>query len=94
MKNFITKFITTIFSIKEYDKIHFMVRILGIKIKFQKPSIVIKRRKENPFSYYKNNNIDITTIPPATGDFREFQLATLAILLDFDKICKQRINSI
>ena len=28
-------------------------------------------------------------MPAATGDFRDFQLAELAMLLDFDKICKQ-----
>ena len=36
-------------------------------------------------SYYKKNNIDITTLPPAEGQTREVQLANLAMLVDFDK---------
>lgn len=84
----LSNFFSNIFSITEKDEIHYRLSILGVKFSFPKPKYA-KKRKENPFHYYKKNNIDITTVPPATGEFRYFQLATLAILLDFDKICKQ-----
>lgn len=83
MKNFLEK----IFSIS-IDELHIKIYIMGIKISFAKPSIE-KQRKQNPFYEYVKNNIDITTVPPATGTFRDFQLAALALLIDFDKICKQ-----
>ncbi len=85
---YIKDFITKVFSITENDNFHYKLVFLGIKFKISKAKYNRKRRK-NPFYYYKKNNIDITTIPPAIGEFRDFQLATLAILLDFDKICKQ-----
>lgn len=76
-----------IFSIS-IDDLHVKICVLGIKIGFAKPSIG-KKRKQNPYYNYVKNNIDITKIPPATGIFRDFQLASLALLIDFDKICKQ-----
>ena len=48
-----------------------------------------KQRKENPYYYYKKNNIDITTIPPETGQIRDIQLAKLALLKELDYVCKQ-----
>lgn len=76
-----------IFSIRE-DKLRYIVTFLGIKMKFPKKKYN-DMRKAHPYYYYKQNNLDITTVPPATGAFREFQLATLAVLIDFDTICKQ-----
>ena len=63
-------------------------RILGIKIAIAKPEYQ-KKRKENPYYYYKKNNVDITTIPPATGQLRDIQLANLALLKELDYVCKQ-----
>lgn len=83
MNNIIKK----IFSI-DTDDLRFKIIIFGIKICIAKPSIE-KKRKQNPFYEYVKNNVDITTVPPATGFFRDFQLATLALLIDFDQICKQ-----
>lgn len=78
-----------IFSIKTAkDGLHNVVTFCGIKMSVAKSSIE-KKRKQPPFYDYVKNNVDITTVPPATGEFRDFQLATLALLIDFDKICKQ-----
>ena len=86
--SFMKKILMNIFSIQDGADKHYTIRILGIRINRAKRGFA-KKRKQNPYFYYKKNNIDITKIPPATGSFREFQLATLAMLLDFDKICKQ-----
>ncbi len=75
-------------SIKEYNETHNILRILGIKIKFPKIEY-IKKQKENPFHYYQQNNIDITTLPQATGQIRDIQLADLALLKELDYVCKQ-----
>ena len=80
-------FLKKIFSIT-IDELHIKIYIIGIKIGFAKPSIE-KKRKQNPYYEYVKNNVDITTVPPATGIFRVFQLATLTLLIDFDEICKQ-----
>lgn len=77
-----------IFSITDYSEQRYMITFCGIKIRKVKREYE-KLRNENPFHEYVKNNIDITTVPPATGEFRDFQLATLALLIDFDKICKQ-----
>jgi lipopolysaccharide cholinephosphotransferase len=61
---------------------------LGIKIKFPKSEFA-KKKKESPYYYYKKNNIDITTLPPATGQIRDIQLANLALLNELDYVCKQ-----
>ena len=82
------KFFSNILYIDRKDSIRYIINFLGFKIKFAKKDFET-RRKENPFYEYKKNNVDITTVPPATGNFRDYQLATLAILLDFDTICKQ-----
>ena len=77
-----------IFSIQDYGETHHMVRLFGLKIKFPKKEFG-QKRKENPYYYYKKNNVDITTIPPATGQIRDIQLANLALLKELDYVCKQ-----
>ncbi|MBR1619436.1 LicD family protein [bacterium] len=77
-----------IFSLEDYGVTHKILHILGIKIKFPKTEY-IKKQKENPFEKYKRNNVDITTLPPATGQIRDIQLANLALLKEFDYVCKQ-----
>ncbi len=84
----IKKILKKFFSISEYSEQRYLITLFGIKIRKVKPEYEILRRK-NSYHYYKKNNIDITTLPPAEGEFRDFQLATLALLIDFDKICKQ-----
>ena len=71
--------IKDIFSITDYGETHKILRILGLKIKFPKPEYA-KAKNNSPFYYYRKNNIDITTIPPATGQIRDIQLANLALL--------------
>lgn len=82
------EFIKNIFSITDYGETHKILRILGLKIKFPKPEYA-KKKKESPYYYYKKNNIDITTLPPATGQIRDIQLANLALLKELDYVCKQ-----
>ncbi len=77
-----------IFSIEDYEQTHRILYILGIKIKFPK-SEYIQKQKNNPFEKYKKNNIDITTLPPATGQIRDIQLANLEMLKELDFVCKQ-----
>lgn len=81
-------FVENIFSIKDYGETHKIMRLLGLKIKFPK-SEYAKKKKESPYYYYKKNNIDITTLPPATGQLRDIQLANLALLKELDYVCKQ-----
>ena len=76
-----------IFSVKEYDTTHMIVRILGIKIKFAKLEYYNKARK-NHYLYYKKDNIDITKIPVAEGFIRDIQLGNLKILKEIDYVCK------
>lgn len=78
----------SIFSIKEYGETHKILRIFGLKIKFPKPEFA-KKKKENPYYYYKENNINITTLPPATGQLRDIQLANFTLLKELDYVCKQ-----
>lgn len=87
--NKIKKIFSKIFYIDKKDAVRYLITIFGIKIKIVKPEFE-KTRQNNPFYYYQKNNIDITTVPTATGDYRNYQLATLAMLLDFDKICKDK----
>ena len=82
-------FLKNIFSINnEFSEERMEIKIFGFKLRLVKPKYN-RMRKQNPYYDYIKNKVDITTVPPATGAFRDFQLATLAILLDFDKICKQ-----
>lgn len=64
------------------------MRLFGFKIKYLKSEYAWKKRK-NHFYYYKYRNIDITTLPPATGQLRDIQLANLALLKELDYVCKQ-----
>lgn len=81
-------FLKKIFSITDYGETHHLLRLFGLKIKFPK-SEYAKRKKENPYYYYKKNNVDITTIPPATGQLRDMQLANLTLLNELDYVCRQ-----
>lgn len=77
-----------IFSIDDYCETHKIITILGVKIKYPKPEYN-KLRKQNPYYEYVKNNTDITTIPPATGQIRDIQLANLALLKELDYVCRQ-----
>ena len=81
-------FFKKIFSIKDDCELRTLITIFGIKFRIPKRKYTNKRN-HHPFYEYVKNNIDITTVPPATGEFRDFQLATLSLLIDFDAICKQ-----
>ena len=83
-----TNILKKIFSVEEYNETHKKVTILGVKLKYPKYEYR-KLKSQNPFYEYKNNNVDITTIPPAKGQIREIQLANLALLKEFDYVCKQ-----
>lgn len=77
-----------IFSITEYNHTHNILFLLGIKIKFPKAEFK-KLQKSSPYEKYKKDNVEITSIPPATGQIREIQLANLALLKELDYVCKQ-----
>ena len=77
-----------IFSIEDYGQTHRLIKIFGIRIKYPKRKFA-KLRSESPYYYYKKNNIDITTIPPAIGQVRDIQLANLALLKELDYVCKE-----
>ena len=81
-------FSNRILSITDYGETHHLLHIFGFKLKFPKYEYRIKRR-ENPYHYYKKNNVDITTLPPAQGQIRDIQLANLALLKELDYVCKQ-----
>ena len=81
-------FFKNIFSLNHYGETHWLLYIFGVKIKFPKSEFA-RKKKESLYYYYKNNNIDITTIPPATGQVRDIQLANLALLKEMDYVCKQ-----
>ena len=77
-----------LFSITELNETHNILRIMGIKIKFPKQEI-IKIKKQLPYETYKLNNADIKTIPSASGQLRDIQLANLALLKELDYVCKK-----
>lgn len=85
---FIKDFLKNIFSVCNYGETHYIVRVLGIKIKFPKLEYA-KKKRQNSYYYYKKNNIDITTLPPAEGQVRDIQLANLALLKELDYVCKK-----
>lgn len=87
------EFLEKIFSIKDYEETHKIMRLFGLKIKFPK-SKYAKKKKESLYYYYKKNNIDIRTLPPATGQLRDIQLANLALLKEFDYVCNKTDLSI
>ena len=65
---------------------HYVLNLLGVKIKFPKN---LYRENRKRFNYYKNNNLDITTYPKATGQLRDVQLANFELLKFVDKICSE-----
>ena len=77
-----------IFSLEDYRQTHKILYIFGIKIKFPKGEY-IRKQKNNPFEKYKRNNVDITTLPQATGQIRDIQLANLELLKELDYVCRQ-----
>ena len=85
---YLKSFFSKIFSIKDYDETHKIIRLFGIKIKFPKPEYA-KKKASSSFYYYKKNNMEITELPKASGQLRDIQLANLSILIKFDKICKE-----
>lgn len=87
-RKIINKLSKFIFSCEEYSNTHNTCTFFGIKLRTLKKNIK-QRRKNNPFHYYKKNNIDITTLPPAEGNLRDLQLANLAILKQFDSFCTE-----
>lgn len=76
------------FSIKSISDIRLLIRIFGIKLSIAKPQLWFKRIK-TPYLEYKKNNIDIITLPSATGQIRDIQLANLALLKELDYVCVQ-----
>lgn len=82
------EFICNIFSIKNYSDERIQITFWGIKLRIQKREVA-KIKKQNPYYYYKKNKLDITTVPPATGQLRDIQLANLALLVEFDYVCKK-----
>lgn len=84
----IKEILRNIFSIEEYSEVSYIMRFLGFKIKFQKRAYA-NLRKQNSYYYYKKNNIDITTIPPAEGQTRLIQLSNLKLLQELDYVCKE-----
>ena len=87
-RTYIKDFLPNIFSIQEYNDTHKVMRLFGIKIKYPKKDC-INAIKESPYYYYKRNNIDIKTLPPAAGQIRDIQLANLSLLKELDYVCKQ-----
>ena len=81
INNFIKYLLKNIFSITDADYSHKLVRICGIRIRILKPSI--KKRIKINYKKYK----DITKLPKAEGFLRTHQLALLAMLKEFDRIC-------
>ena len=81
------KFIKTIFSF-ETDEKHYRIVFLGIKFNIPYKNLS-KKRRENPYYIYKKNKVDITKIPPATGQTRSIQLANLELLKELDYVCKK-----
>ena len=75
-------------SFSKYGETHYLLKILGIKFKFPQKGIR-EKRKSSPYYYYKNHNIDITTLPPAKGLLRDLQLASLKLLEELDYVCEQ-----
>lgn len=77
-----------IFSIKTDNKTHIELYIFGLHIKFLRHKYACKK-KLSPYYGYKKNKTDIRTLPPAEGLIRDIQLANLAILREYDRICTE-----
>lgn len=85
----ICQILKNIFSISFTDDyLRYRIMLFGIKISIPRPTVYIKM-KNNPFYKYKKEGQDITSLPKATGQIRDIQLANLAILLEIDKVCKK-----
>ena len=85
-ENIIFSLLKNIFSVTDADYTHKLVKICGIKLRILKQS----NKKRITTDYTKYN--DITKIPPSEGFLRDYQLALLAILKEFDRICE--VNNI
>lgn len=77
----IKNLLMNIFSITDADPSHKLIRFMGIRFRILKSGN--KKRIKINYKKYK----DITQIPPAEGFLREYQLALLEILKEFDRIC-------
>ena len=82
------KFLKNIFSVSEESEQRILVKILGIKIKTPK-LYYMKKMRENPYLACKRRNVDIRSLPPATGQVRQVQLAGVYLLDELDYVCKQ-----
>ena len=71
-----------------YGGMKYKVTIFGIKLTFPTLYSLIAK-KTSVYYKYKKNNLNITTLPPATGQMRDVQLANLTILKEFDKFCRE-----
>lgn len=80
-ENIIIKILKNIFSVTDADYTHKLVKICGIRVRILKSD----NKKRIKINYKKFN--DITQIPKATGFLRDYQMALLAILKEFDRIC-------
>ncbi len=76
-----TCLLKNIFSVTDADYSHKLIRIFGIRIRILKP----ENKKRISIDYTKFQ--DITQIPPSEGFLRDYQLALLAVLKEFDRIC-------
>ena len=84
----IREILKNIFSITDYGATHHKITLCGIRFKFPRVEYS-KKRKTNLYYFYKKNNVDITTIPPAQGQVRDIQLANLALLQELDYVCQE-----
>lgn len=80
-ENTIVKILKNIFSVTDADYTHKLIRICGIRVRILKSD----NKKRIKINYKKYR--DITQIPKATGFLRDYQMALLSILKEFDRIC-------
>lgn len=52
-------------------------------------SSIKAKKQQSPYAEYKKNNVDITSLPPATGQIRDVQLSNLELLKELDYVCKK-----
>lgn len=72
-----------IFSVKDADYSHKLIRIFGVKFRILKSGN--KKRINTDYKKYDN----ISEIPCAQGFLREYQMGLLYILKEFDRVCTQ-----
>ncbi len=72
-----------IFSVKDADYSHKIIKLFGVKIRILKSN----NKKRITIDYKKYENI--SDIPCAQGFLREYQMGLLYILKEFDRICSQ-----